>query len=306
MMATSSTIDLLRARFGDEIKTNVSLARCTSARVGGPAEFLITANSADELAEIVSMLWRAGEGYLLLGGGSNVLVSDLGVRGVTILNRAKAVQIVEGATPHVWAESGAMLGNVAKRCGLKGLAGLEWAATVPGTVGGAVYGNAGAFGGDMAGSLAWAEIVTPAGRERRSAEALGYGYRTSVLKRGEARAVVLSAEIKLEKTPRAEIAGRMAKFNEARKASQPPGASMGSMFKNPAGDKAGRLLDAAGLKGTQVGTVEISPVHANFFVNHGRARATDVRELIELARNRVKQEFGVELELEIELVGDWA
>lgn len=303
-MTAYSILELLSSRFGDEVQTNVVLAPYTSARIGGRADILVSAGSADSLAAIVELLWQEGLEPVILGGGSNVLVSDKGIRGVTVINRAKAVRIEEGSAPTVWAESGVVFSNLANRCALKGLAGLEWAGTVPGTIGGAVYGNAGAFGGDMAGSLKWAEVLTRAGRERWPVEALGYGYRTSVLKRRERSGIVLAAEMKVSASTRENVTARMAVFGEQRKATQPPGASMGSMFKNPPGDKAGRLIEAAGLKGRRVGNVEISPVHGNFFVNHGRANASDVKTLIEIAQRTVKERLGVALELEIELVGE--
>jgi UDP-N-acetylmuramate dehydrogenase len=195
--------------------------------------------------------------------------------------------------------------NVANRCAAKGYAGLEWAATVPGTIGGAVYGNAGAFGGDMAHSLLRAEVVTHQGRELWTVEQFAYGYRTSILKRGEVRAVVLAAEIALQTATKEAVAVKIGEFSERRKTTQPPGASMGSMFKNPPGDAAGRLIEAAGLKGTRIGTAEISTIHANFFVNHGKCQAKDVRALIALVQETVQEKFGVELELEIEMIGEW-
>ncbi len=149
----------LTAKFGDKVKENIPLAPYTSARIGGPADLLITANSADELAAIISLLWEAGADYFILGGGSNVLVSDKGVRGITVLNRAKAVRFENGDQPKVWAESGVVFSNLANRCASKGLSGLEWAATVPGTIGGAVYGNAGAFGGDMSGQFDLRRVI---------------------------------------------------------------------------------------------------------------------------------------------------
>jgi UDP-N-acetylmuramate dehydrogenase len=303
-MTAYSILELLSARFGEEVKTNAVLAPFTSARIGGRADILVSAQSADDLVEIVSLLWQEGIQPVILGGGSNVLVSDKGIRGVTVINRAKAVRFDDGEAPSVWAESGVVFSNLANRCAAKGLSGLEWAGTVPGTIGGAVYGNAGAFGGDMAGSLMWAEVLTPAGRERWSVESLGYGYRTSVLKRRERSGIVLAAELRLGNSTRDAVTATMSLFSEKRKATQPPGASMGSMFKNPPGDKAGRLLEAAGMKGRRVGSVEISPVHANFFINHGRANASDVKALIEIAQRTVKERLGVELELEIELVGE--
>jgi len=297
--------DVLLAKFGDKVKENVSLAPYTSARIGGPADLLITAKSADELAEIVSTLWKQGLSFFMLGGGSNVLVSDKGVRGVTVLNRAKAVRFENGSQPKVWAEAGVVFSNLANRCASKGLSGLEWAATVPGTVGGAVYGNAGAFDGDVSGNLINAEILTEAGREFWSVEKMKYGYRTSALKRGEIKAVVLSAELSLKIATKEEVTVKIEQFGERRKSTQPPGASMGSMFKNPEGDYAGRLIEAAGLKGTRIGNAEISPVHGNFFVNHDQTKASDIRALIELTQKTVADKFGVKLELEVELVGEW-
>jgi len=298
-------VDVLRAAFGDRVQANISLAPYTSARIGGPAEFLVSAGSADELAEIVSLLWAQGLPYRILGGGSNVLVSDKGLRGVTVLNRAKAVAFEAGPHPRVWAESGAVFSNLANRAATKGLGGLEWAATVPGTVGGAIYGNAGAFGGETAASLVWAEVLTGSGRERWPVEKFEYGYRRSALKSEGSKAAVLSAELRLNNATKEEVTAKIEQFSRRRKGSQPPGASMGSMFKNPEDDYAGRLIEAAGLKGARIGKAEISPLHGNFFINHGHARAADVRALIELARRTVAEKFGVELELEIELVGEW-
>jgi UDP-N-acetylmuramate dehydrogenase len=298
-------MDILYARLGDKVKENIVLAPYTSARIGGPADVLITAESADELARIIQLLRKQEVDYLMLGGGSNVLVSDKGVRGVVVLNRAKAVRFHNGDQPSVTVESGVIFSNLANRCASKGFAGLEWAATVPGTVGGAVYGNAGAFGGDVAGNLIWAELLTEDGRQKFAAEQMGYGYRTSILKRGEVDAVVLAARFRLRNSTREEVITSIEQFSAHRKATQPPGASMGSMFKNPPGDYAGRLIEDSGLKGSRIGNAEISPLHGNFFINHGTTRAEDIRALIELVMKTVKEKQGVDLELEIELVGDW-
>lgn len=307
MVMTSSVhaVDVLRQQFGDAVQENISLAPYTSARIGGPADVLVTVKSADEFAAVMQLLWEHDLPHYVLGGGSNVLVSDKGVRGVVVLNKAKEAFFETGDNPTVKCEAGVVFSNLANRCASKGLSGLEWAATVPGTVGGAVYGNAGAFGGDVSGNLIYAELLTKNGREKFSVEQMGYGYRTSVMKRGEINAIVLSALLRLKNSTKEEVSVKIEQFSERRKATQPPGASMGSMFKNPEGDHAGRLIEAAGLKGTRIGNAEISKLHGNFFVNHGETRASDVRELIDLTRNTVKQEFGVELELEIELVGDW-
>jgi UDP-N-acetylmuramate dehydrogenase len=305
MVTLTSPIDVLYAKLGDKVKENVSLAPYTSARIGGPADVLIIAESADELAHTVNLLRKQELDYIMLGGGSNVLVSDSGVRGIVILNRAKAVRFHNGDQPSVTVESGVVFSNLAHRCASKGFAGLEWAATVPGTVGGAVYGNAGAFGGDMAGNLISAELLTENGHEKFTAEQMAYGYRTSVLKRAELDAIVLSAELSLKNSTKEQATVKIEQFSAHRKATQPPGASMGSMFKNPNGDYAGHLIEAAGLKGARIGNAEISPLHGNFFINHANTKAEDILALIQLVKETVKRKQGVELELEIELIGEW-
>lgn len=305
MLAPVQAIDSLYAKLGDKVKENVSLAPYTSARIGGPADVLITAESADELARIIKLLWKLDLEFIMLGGGSNVLVSDKGVRGVVVLNRAKGVRFHNGDQPSVTAESGVIFSNLANRCAAKGLGGLEWAATVPGTIGGAVYGNAGAFGGDMAANLISAELLTEDGRELFTAAQMEYGYRTSLLKRGELDAIVLSAELRLHNSTKEEATVKIEQFSAHRKSTQPPGASMGSMFKNPDGNYAGRLIEACDLKGTRIGNAEISPMHGNFFVNHANTKAADIFALIQLVQKTVKEKQGVDLELEVELIGEW-
>jgi UDP-N-acetylmuramate dehydrogenase len=298
-------IDQLRAHFGEQVQTDVPLAPYTSARIGGPADILLTVQSAEELAQAASLLWQAGQSFYLMGGGSNLLVGDAGVRGVVVLNRAKDSHFAEGENPTVWVESGVVLANLARRAATYGLAGLEWGASVPGTIGGAIYGNAGAHGGDMAGNLLEAEVLTKSGeRVSLNSQQMGYAYRTSILKRHELDAIVLSATLALKNSERATVQATMDEFVAHRKATQPPGASMGSMFKNPPGDYAGRLIEAAGLKGTRIGNAEISPVHANFFINHGETRSADVRQLVHLAQSTVAQKFNIHLELEVEFLGE--
>src|SRR6266542_184208 len=287
MTVITPPIDMLYAKLGDKVKENVSLAPYTSARIGGPADIPIIAESADELARIIKLLRKLDLDYLMLGGGSNVLVSDKGVRGVVVLNRAKGVRFHNGDQPSVTVESGVVFSNLANRCAAKAFAGLEWAATVPGTIGGAVYGNAGAFGGDVAGSLIWAELLTENGREKFTAEQMAYGYRTSILKRGESDAIVLSAELRLANSTKEEVTVKLEQFGAHRKATQPPGASMGSMFKNPNGDYAGRLIEESGLKGMRIGNAEISPLNGNFFVNHDNTKASDIFALIQLVKKTV-------------------
>ena len=141
--------------------------------LGGPADVFVVVKSASIFTDVMTVLWNYGMPYHILGGGSNVLISDKGVREVVVLNKAKEVQFETGDSPTVWCEAGVVFSNLANRCASKGLAGLEWAATVPGTVGGAVYGNAGAFGGDMSANLIWADVLTKNGREKMSVEQMG-------------------------------------------------------------------------------------------------------------------------------------
>lgn len=307
----TALVGRLGPEMGKRLLRNEPLARYTAARIGGPADALLQVHGKEELAEAAEWLWSQDLPFLMLGGGSNVLVSDAGVRGVVILNRARRVRFEEEHDrPQVWAESGVNFGRLARQAAQRGLAGLAWAAGIPGTVGGAVVGNAGAHGGDMTRNLQLAEILhrmdSPAvRRETWPAERLEYGYRTSRLKREPGRAVVLDALLRLERSSTEEIQAEMERYLQHRRTTQPPGASMGSMFKNPPGDYAGRLIEAAGLKGARRGEAQISELHANFFVNLGQARAADVAALIELARRKVAEKFGLLLELEIEPVGEW-
>ena len=314
----------LRQAFGERLQQDVPLARYTTAHVGGPADALLVANTANDLADLVLRLCQMQIPFHILGGGSNILISDKGVRKVVVLNRARQVRFNEQADPPTaWAESGTNFGALARQAAARGLSGLEWAAGIPGTIGGAVVGNAGAHGGDMASCLKMAEIVRPQDalradmtnitstgrltctRQEWPPEKFEFAYRTSVLKRKAEQAVVLAATLKLEHSTPEAVQAKIEAFTEYRHRTQPPGASMGSMFKNPPGDYAGRLIDAAGLKGTRVGQVEISSLHGNFFINQGQASATDIYALIELVRQTVAEKFGVQLELEIELIGEW-
>lgn len=300
-------LDALRQTYGSRLQLDVPLAKYTSARIGGPADVLVTVESAHQLAETIKHVWQLNLPYLILGGGSNVLVSDHGYRGVVVLNKARRVAFtIEGEQPTVIAESGANFGVVARQAAQKGLSGLEWAAGIPGTLGGAVYGNAGAHGSDLAGTLALAEVLHPKkGRQEWLPVQFEFGYRTSALKKEKMPAVVLSATLRLESGSESAIQQKLDENLAFRRRTQPPGASMGSMFKNPPGDYAGRLIDAAGLRGTMIGKAEISQLHANFFINHGGASAEEVYNLIQSARQTVMEKFGVLLELEIQLVGEF-
>lgn len=300
----------LLSAFGDRLSRSVPLARYTAARIGGAADWLLVLETVDQLTDAATQLWALDIPFHVLGGGSNILVSDLGVRQLVILNKARQIRFeLEQKSLMVTAESGANFGLMARQCARRGLSGLEWAAGIPGTVGGAVFGNAGAHGFDVACSLQMAKILHRTKRdivqESWPLGNLKFEYRSSKLKRNPGDVVILAAQFKLQHGDPKEIQAQMDEYTAYRRSSQPPGASMGSMFKNPPGDYAGRLIEAAGLKGTSIGGVEISPVHANFFVNYENATASDVYDLIRLARETVLEKCGVELELEIELIGEW-
>jgi UDP-N-acetylmuramate dehydrogenase len=313
---TLDQIQSLREKFGERVQVNVSLKRYTAARIGGNADVMITVDSSEELTQVAQSLWQADIPFIVLGSGSNVLVSDAGVRQVVILNHAKKITFnPQSLHPTLWVESGVNFGALARQAATYGLSGLEWAAGIPGTVGGAIYGNAGAHGSDMSQSLLMAKILHHTERisdptqeflqEDWPVERFGYEYRSSSLKRHPSQTVILSAKLKLEQSTPEAVAAKIDEFTALRRGSQPGGASLGSIFKNPEGDFAGRLIEAAGLKGRKVGKVEISQKHANFFINQDSASANDYADLIMLVQKQVMKQFGVNLELEIELIGDW-
>lgn len=299
----------LHRLLGDRLLRDEPLARYTAARLGGPAEWLYVARGPlDELARVAEAAWAAGLPLRVLGGGSNVLVSERGVRGLVVINHAESVEFGEWhGGRRVAAASGTGLVALARRCQRRGLAGLEWAVSVPGTVGGAVVNNAGAHGGDIAASLRDAVVLEPGGPRLLAPADMAYAYRHSSLKaRADRRFVVLLAQFALAADDPAAIQARMDDYSARRKQTQPPGASLGSIFKNPPGDYAGRLIEAAGLKGFQIGGAQVARLHANFFINSGgAATASDYYALVEHVRAVVAQKTGVVLEPEIELVGDW-
>lgn len=300
-------IDLIKQHFGTRLQENVRLSNHTTARVGGEARCFVVVNSADELAADVQFLWENDIPMQVLGSGANLLVSDLGIDAVILQNKAKTIIFQSQAgQPVVYAESGTTLITLARAAVLKGFDGLVWASTIPGTLGGAVYGNAGAHGSDMSKSLVMAEILhREKGRLSLTAEQMEYSYRSSVLKRSPGSAVILSAKLAIRQGNPAEIKAAVQANMDKRRLSQPTGACFGSTFKNPEGNSAGRLIETAGLKGFKIGGVEISPIHANFMLNDGSGTAEDYRRMIQLVKETVFEKFGVKLELEIEMIGKW-
>ena len=340
-------IDTIRARLGDRARPGEPLARYTSFRIGGPADLLVLPDTADELAHVLVTTAAFGVRLTLLGGGSNVLVGDGGMRGVVVkLGRgfaritwngteaeresaraarggsragvelgaseersARSARAPDGLPDDlnlvpIHAGAAVQLGRLARAAVARGLAGLEYAEGIPGTVGGALFMNAGAYGGELAHAV---ESVEGLGRDGRALElpgrALVFGYRRSALPPGF---VVTAVRLRLRRDESGQGRNRLDEARARRTAAQPHGkANAGSIFKNPNGEHAGRLIEVAGLKGARAGRARISERHANFIVNEGGARAADVKALMDVAQRVVWERSGVWLEPEVQLVGSW-
>jgi UDP-N-acetylmuramate dehydrogenase len=285
---------------------NEPLAKYTSWRIGGPARYLAEATTPDDLREALAWARERDLAVTLLGGGTNTLVLDDGVDGVVLRYRNQQVQIEpQQDTTLAILASGAPTAGTARRLTHSGWSGLEWAEGLPGTIGGAVFGNAGCYGSDMATILTRAWLLVDHQIEEWPVERFGYGYRSSALKGQERHelAIILAAEVRLQRGDPQQLADRMEQTAAARRSKTPAGQSCGSVFKNPIGDSAGRLIEAAGLKGLRVGAAEIAQKHGNYIVNMGGASSSDVLRLIDIIRERVLLAFGIELALEIRIVG---
>ena len=285
------------------------MARHTSWRIGGPADFFCLVEDEAQLAGAVAVARRHELPWLVLGGGNNILVSDDGIEGLVILNRLRALRIEEG-TDTLACGAGVFFAKAAQYTARHGYSGMEWGIAIPGTVGGGVVNNAGAHWLDVSRALVSADVVDGEGRsERLTPEDLAYRYRQSALKTAHAtqtHLVVTGARFRLRRDDPAAALARVEELRLHRLRTQPvKEASAGSTFKNPPGGHAGALIDRAGLKGRRIGDAQIAPLHANFILNLGSARAADVVELIRLARDTVRNRFGVELEPEVQLVGRW-
>lgn len=297
---TRSNLDWLAGLRG--VRPAHPLARHTSFNIGGPAEFF---EETTEPAAVVEGCSDRGIPYLVLGAGTNLLIADDGVEGLVVrpVNREWRV---DGT--RVQAQAGLKMMRLARICADHGLAGFEWAIGVPGSIGGAVYQNAGCWGTELVEVLVEAEGFQPGqGRQVWSKEELELGYRTSALRDGTLRgAVIAGAWIELRPGDGAAARRQMALWTADRQRTQPIRTkNCGSVFKNPPGDSAGRLVEAAGLKGAREGAAQISEQHANFIVNLGGASAAEVERLIQRVRSTVWEHFGVALETEVELVGKW-
>lgn len=284
------------------------LSKHTSVRVGGPADLFTTCKDGAALERAASWALNERVPFLILGSGSNVVVGDGGFRGLVIKSIGRGVRVLrelpDGA--EVELQSGTFLPTAAKKLATQGLAGLEWGVGIPGTAGGAVVGNAGAYGGVTDETLTEVDGLGPDGSPLTvSNRDLGFVYRSSAIKRGElAMPVILRVRYLLRREDPEAINARIAGFLGERKRKQPTEPSVGSTFKNPEGTGAGVLIESLGLKGARVGGAMVSPKHANYIINTGDATARDVRELVELVRRSALKRAGVALETEIEFKGE--
>jgi len=294
--------DLVRIP-GLELRENEPLSRHTSFGIGGPADLLVIPSGPEALCAALAATYDAGIEPLLLGNGTNLIVRDGGIRGVVIrITTEMSALTFDGTRATV--EAGASLATVCLQCARRGLSGLEFAAGIPGTIGGALIMNAGAYGGEIGDVTEWVEVATPDGRiERLSGPELSFGYRHSAL-RGLGRTVV-RAGLRLQEGDPSDIHAALCDTMSTRCEKQPVSSpSAGSIFKRPEGDYAGRLLEAAGAKGLCVGRASVSKKHANFVVNLGGATASDVVRLIGAARELVHDKCDVWLEPEVCIVGE--
>jgi UDP-N-acetylenolpyruvoylglucosamine reductase len=290
----------------DGVQRDFPLGRLTTVRTGGPADFYARPDGVERLVELLA--WADAEEMQVgvIGSGSNLLIADAGFRGLAMK--------LDGPLAHADREgnrllcgAGARLPSVSARAAREGLTGIEFGVNIPGTVGGAVKMNANAYGGDLSEVLEWADVATPEGVERRTPGDFDFGYRRSNL---GPRQVVAFASFALTPADPAEVKATLADMRSRRRAAQPAGIkTFGSTFKNPEDERAegrtaGVLLDEAGCRGLTVGGARLSPVHANFVENTGEATTADVLGLMAEARRRVSERFGIELEAEVQTLGD--
>lgn len=288
---------------GISVEENVPMAQHTSFRAGGNAAMMVTPADAEELKTVLAVIEEAGCPHMVLGNGSNILVKDSGYDGV-IVKIGEGFDYVRQEGQTLICGSGTLMSVVAKASVAGSLTGFEFASGIPGTVGGAVFMNAGAYDGEIAEILKRAKIVSKDGRREfyMTAEELQMGYRHTVLH--ETQDVVTEVELELEKGSTDEIKRKIADFTERRNSKQPVNfPSAGSFFKRPAGYFAGKLIQDAGLKGLTVGGAQVSELHSGFIINRGGATAADILQLMEIVQARVFDEFGVKLETEVRIIG---
>jgi len=287
-----------------EIKKNVSLKNYTSFKIGGRARYFYLADNKNDLVKAIEAALEKKAPFFILGKGSNVLVSDKGYCGLVIKVEAKKCKI-EG--PKIIAEAGLDLQKLVVKAKNKNLKGLEWAAGIPGSLGGAIYGNAGAFGRSMKDVVKEVEVLEIKNKRAKiktlTNKECGFGYRRSVFKKNK-KLIILSAVLQLKKGRKEEIEKKIENYLKRRRERHPLNfPSAGSIFKNPKGISAGELIEKCGLKGKRIGNVKFSEKHANFIVNLGKGKAEEVKKIIALAKEKAKKDFGIKLEEEIQYLG---
>ena len=291
-----------------DVRENEPMSRHTTFGIGGPADLYVVAQTRDEMTRASLAAREADAPVFVLGSGSNILVGDAGIRGMVLENQTKALGEPEQVddSVHLTVESGVPFASLTRHVGRQGLLGLEWAAGIPGTMGGAVVYNAGAYGGCLADALHSVTLLHPDGREEAvEAADLGLAYRSSVFTRGLLRdRVVLDLTFALSSGEAEEALSRIDELETRRKASAPRGRNAGSTFKNPDEHPVWWLIDQVGLRGHRIGNAQINDKHTNYFTNVGAASAADVMGLIKLTRERVREEFAIELETEVSVVGE--
>jgi UDP-N-acetylmuramate dehydrogenase len=291
--------------FEGEAKFMEPMSDHTSLRIGGPADVFAVPQDLSSLKNLLIILKRKEIPFLPKGGGTNILVKDGGIEGVVIsLNSFKRIEVLGEDSEYVnlYIEAGTPLQKLVNLSKERGYSGIEWLAGIPGSVGGAICGNAGAFGYEMKDVLISAWIIDAEGMfNRLMAKDINFGYRRSSISSKE---ILIAAEIRLKKDKKGDISARVDDFLKKKREKQPiREQSAGCVFKNPPGLFAGKLIEEAECKGMRIGSVEVSVIHANFFVNKGKAKASDFLRLMKDVANKVKERFGVELEPEIKIVG---
>jgi UDP-N-acetylmuramate dehydrogenase len=304
------TTDLIeRLRELGTVRLNEPMSRHVTFGVGGPADVYFVAENEEALRQAYALARSNDVPVFIFGSGSNILVGDKGVRGLTIENRTDTIDgpVQNGAGLKVRVASGVSFATLARRMASAGYSGVEWACGIPGSLGGAVVTNAGAYDWSLADVVRGARLSAADGTVMElTPDDLQLSYRNSAFTRGELRdAIVLSVDLRLDHGDASELKARVKEMDAARKAAQPPGRNCGSVFKNPPDHSSWWYVDKVGLRGHRIGNAQVSAQHSNFILNLGNAQASDITALVDMAKERVREQFGVELETEVMMVGEF-
>jgi UDP-N-acetylmuramate dehydrogenase len=285
------------------IQKNIKLAPYTTFKIGGPADYFFVAKTKEDLVKAIKVARKFKLPFFILAGGSNLLISDKGFKGLVIKNQSSKFEIIDS---RITTETGVALRELVNASAELGLTGFEWLVGIPGTIGGAVRGNAGAFGKSMADLVKTVEVLEIDSKleiKNYKLEDCKLNYRNSIFKEKE-NLVILSIELQLEKGDKREIKENIKRYLSYRKEKHPLNfPSAGSIFKNPENSSAGKIIEQCSLKGKKIGQAQISEKHANFIINLGEAKAEDILGLINLIKREVKEKIGIELEEEIKILG---